>query len=101
MSLPVNPTLRLMQLVEKSAPRPDRPRLPLPLEAKLAEVDRKHAACYASMEDLTDRLYRVAADIDHSDITLTQKAVSVDADDDFEEDSVVRHIGNVHALRHS
>jgi hypothetical protein len=51
---------RIMKLVERSAPNPDRPRLAHEWERQLAEVDVRSAACYASMEDLSDQLARLA-----------------------------------------
>lgn len=65
-----------MALVERSAPDPDRPRLSEEWERQLAAVDAKSAACYASMEDLSDQLDRLAHELD--DGVVVEQA----ADDD-------------------
>lgn len=67
---------RVMALVERSAPDPDRPRLSDEWERQLADIDAKSAACYASMEDLSDQLDRVARELD--DGVVVEQA----ADDD-------------------
>lgn len=46
---------RIMSLVRRSIPK-RRPRLPEEYEEQLREVSAESAACYASMEDLADRL---------------------------------------------
>jgi hypothetical protein len=76
---------RVLALVERSAPDPDRPRLAEEWERQLADIDAKSAACYASMEDLSDRLDRVAAEIDDG-------VIVEDAD---EGDSLVVHVKEV------
>jgi hypothetical protein len=73
---------RVIALVERSAPNPDRPRLPEEWERQLVEIDAKSAACYASMEDLSDQLDRLAHEMD--DGVVVEEA--------SEEDSLVVHI---------
>lgn len=51
-----DPIERTRQLVKRSAPNPYRPRLSDEEEIALAEIDRNAAACYAAIEDSTDRL---------------------------------------------
>jgi hypothetical protein len=50
--------------VYKSSPNLKRPRLSTDSENRLAEVERKSAACYAGMETMTAQLNQLAADID-------------------------------------
>lgn len=57
------PIERTHQLVRRSAPNPDRPRLPDDDERVLADCDARNAACYAAIEDATDRLSRAVEDI--------------------------------------
>jgi len=78
---------RVMALVERSAPDPDRPRLSDEWERQLAEVDVKSAACYASMEDLSDQLDRLAADLGGGAV---DDGVVVEQADD--QDSLVFHV---------
>ena len=63
-SLPDQTQPRIQALVERSAPNPDRPRLSETTEKKFEPVDRKTAACYASMEDMTDQLRRLAKQLE-------------------------------------
>jgi hypothetical protein len=56
--------VRIRMLVENSAPNPDRPRLDEEREKKLAEIESRSAACYASMEDLRFKIARLVRDID-------------------------------------
>jgi hypothetical protein len=76
---------RLMALVARSAPSADRPRLGEEYEAMLRSSDIDRAACYASMEDLSDRLDRIARALaeDHT-------AVPVYVDTEDEDSLVVR-----------
>lgn len=53
-----------MTLVARSAPSPTRPRLADHHEEVLHETDAARAACYASMEDLSDRCEVIAEIID-------------------------------------
>jgi len=82
-----NGSQRIMTLVEKSISDPSRPTLPDEFEAQLRAVHTKSAACYASMEDLGDRIETLSSSIeDDADIVVT---------DIGHEDSVVMHIDDV------
>lgn len=83
--LPQGPQ-RIVALVERSTPNPDRPRLSAELEAQLAELDRKSAACYALMEDISDRIAQLADKID------AEAIVESPIDDN---DSLVHHLDDV------
>jgi hypothetical protein len=85
--LPASDAARVLALVERSAPDPERPRLGEEWEVMLADIDAKSAACYASMEDLSDRLDRLAVAIREED--------GVVIDDVREEDSLVVHLDEV------
>ncbi len=87
---------RIMAIVARSAPNPDRPRLPDEYEAILHPADRARAACYASMEDLSDRLASLSETIDE-----TVDGVDVDAEETFGEDesSLVTNIAAVRGAR--
>lgn len=61
--LPTDPIERTRHLVRRSAPNPERPRLPDDDERVLADCDARNAACYAAIEDATDRLRRATEDI--------------------------------------
>lgn len=50
---------RLRVLVEKSSPDPDRPKINEEAERRLNEVERKTAACYASIEETTFQLHKL------------------------------------------
>jgi division protein CdvB (Snf7/Vps24/ESCRT-III family) len=78
---------RVMALVEKSRPNGQRPRMSSEFEAQLAEVDAQSAACYASMEDLSDKLDTIA-----QAITEEESVVVMPLDD---EDSAVHHLDDV------
>lgn len=56
-----------MALIKKSAPSGDRPRVSEEHERRLREADKINAACYASMEDLTDRLARARVAVETDD----------------------------------
>lgn len=60
--LPEDTQGRLRLHVEHSSPNPDRPRLPDQVERLLAEVERRTAACYASMEELTFQVGKLVAE---------------------------------------
>lgn len=62
--LPDDTQPRIRILVEQSQPDPDRPRLDPELERRFARVDAEAAACYASMEETTFRLGRLAGEED-------------------------------------
>ncbi len=83
--LPGQPT-RTMALVAASSANPDRPRLRPEYESLLRASDCARAACYASMEDLSDKLAGLAEKLDASDGTV------VVAVDPWEDDSLVHHV---------
>jgi len=81
------------QTAQRSLPNPNRPRLSTACEARLAEVDRKDAAKYASMETLTHQFNAMAdrlAEDQASDGTPLEG-------EDFEDDSMVHHIADTRA----
>jgi hypothetical protein len=78
---------RIMQLVEQSQPSQTRPKLPAEYEDLLQPIHAMSAACYASMEDLSDRIDRLAHKITDADGVVLE-----DMDD---EDSIVNHIEDV------
>ena len=57
---------RLRIIEERSQPSKDRPKLSLPVEANLAEVEEKTARCYAENENLVHRIRRLSRRIDES-----------------------------------
>ncbi len=60
--LPDDTQTRIRLHVENSAPSTSRPRLPWQVENMLAEVERRTAACYASMEELTFQVGKLVAE---------------------------------------
>jgi hypothetical protein len=76
---------RVIALVQRSAPDPTRPRLADEWETQLAEVEARSAGCYASMEDLSDRLDQFIQDL--------SDGVVVEEINEEEDDSLVFHIG--------
>lgn len=64
--LPDDTQPRIRLLVEQSQPDPNRPRLDPEIERRFARVDAEAAACYASMEETTFRLGRLAGEEDES-----------------------------------
>lgn len=75
--------LRIAALVERSAPAIDRPRLPDEWEHQLAPVDALSAACYASMEDLSDQLGALATAIEQEpDPFVVEGLEGVDREED-------------------
>lgn len=67
-ALPEDTLPRIRAIVEKSAPDPERPQLAPDREASLTEIERKSAGCYASMEDASAQLRKIAKEITHSTI---------------------------------
>ena len=67
---------RTRELVRRSAPKRDRPRLPEEYENQLHDIDREMAATYASMEDLEDRLDRCIDNLDDEGVVM--RAISQD-----------------------
>ena len=61
--LPDETLPRIKILVERSAPDPDRPRLPEEVEHQLTEVESKSAACYADNENRVASLHKFAREI--------------------------------------
>ena len=84
---------RIMAIVKRSAPRKDRPRISAEFEDQLAAVDAESAACYASMEDLSDKIEQVVDRIESDGVVME----SMDEDDD----SVVTHISEVRREIHN
>lgn len=68
--LSADPIERTRQLVRRSAPDPHRPRLPEEDERVLADCDARNAACYAAIEDATDRLKRATEDLSDDGIVF-------------------------------
>jgi hypothetical protein len=62
-TLPEDTQSRIPLLVERSAPDHDRPHLSIAAEARLADVERRTAACYAALEDASARLRSMAHEI--------------------------------------
>lgn len=58
--MPDNTEPRIRFLVEKSAPSTSRPRLSEEREKRLNATERKSAACYASMENSSAELSKLA-----------------------------------------
>lgn len=63
-TLPDDTQSRIPLLIERSASDLDRPMLSVEVEKRLADVERRSAACYASLEDASARLHLLAIDID-------------------------------------
>ena len=53
----------LQKLVKRSRPDTSRPRMRDEFEDRFVEVDANSAACYAELEDLSDRFANLAADL--------------------------------------
>lgn len=85
-------TKRLTDLVEKSMPNPHRPRLPDDLEARLLDIDRKSAACYAQLEAVAGELEELELNIEHAAIPLP-----VPPDSDL---STMNHIDDARSAAH-
>ncbi len=62
-SLPDDMQGRIRTHVENSSPNPDRPRLPEDIERQLDEVERRTAACYAGMEELSFQVEQLVREI--------------------------------------
>jgi hypothetical protein len=70
----------------RSAPNPDRPKLPSPYEEQLAALDNQSAACYSAIEDASDRIAQLVKSLDESSYGIV---IPSDFDED---DSLVHHI---------
>lgn len=79
------------ETAQRSLPNPNRPRLSTESEAKLAEVDRRDAAKYASMETLTHQFNAIAEAME-----AEADAVPVEVDE-WEDDSMVHSIEDARA----
>ncbi len=55
---------RLKAIVERSAPNPNRPKLSEEAEQQLDAIERKTAATYAEMEEMTFRVLKLAKKIE-------------------------------------
>jgi hypothetical protein len=64
---------RIKILVERSAPNPERPRLPEDIELQLQEIETKSAACYADNENRVARLRKLSREINAKRVTKAQK----------------------------
>lgn len=85
MPIPLQEPNRTMVLVQRSMPHLQNPhRLTPEIEETLQRVESLNAACYASMEDLINRLDTLAQDLSDNSATVKE---SFD-----EEDSSVHHI---------
>lgn len=62
--LPKKTIERFEALVERSSPNPVKPPLPEGMETRLALVEKRTAACYAGMEEMTYRIQQAAKRID-------------------------------------
>lgn len=83
---------------QRSLPNPHRPRLSTESEARLAEVDRKDAAKYASMETLTHQFNMVAEAFDaEADTGEAPKPDDAIPEDGEWEDSMVHNIESARA----
>lgn len=71
---------RVPILVERSAPSLNRPRVADEYERRLYEADRKRAAMYASMEDISDQWAALAERIDELDMPPVPTAIEDDED---------------------
>ncbi len=74
-------------IVDKSAPNPDRPRLPEEMEAQLHAIDKQSAAVYAELEAVVSQLDELIIQIEHNTVPV---AVS-------DNDSTLYHVENVQA----
>lgn len=79
---------RVMALVTQSRPTRKRPRLSSEFEEQLAEIDAQSAACYASMEDLGDKLASIAEVIGNGGGVIVEEM-------DEDADSVVTHLDEI------
>lgn len=80
------------ETAQRSLPNPNRPRLRTETEAKLAEVDRKDAAKYASMETFTHQFNAVADALASDDADSVPEEVEA-----WQDDSMVHHIEETRA----
>ena len=85
---------RIMSLVTRSAPTMARPRLRTEFEDQLRAADIEHAAVYASMEDLAEKLDQLAETIREEDT-----AVPLHVNED-EDDSLVVRVDEALRRRH-
>ena len=90
--LPDEP-VRTAVLVAASSPKLHRPRMRTELEDMMHNNDRERAACYASMEDLSDRMVGLADQIDSGPVSI-----DFDSADDWTEDSLVVSIAVARTL---
>jgi hypothetical protein len=72
------------QTAQRSLPSRKRPRLNTDIEDRLADVDRRDAVKYASMETLTHQFNSLAEAIDADGVPEER--------DDFNDDSLIHHI---------
>jgi hypothetical protein len=63
-NLPDETQPRIRILVEQSAPDPNKPKIPEEIESAFEPVERMSAACYASMEERTFQLQKLANEIE-------------------------------------
>ena len=80
--------------VSRSWPSLTRPRLSTASENRLAEVERRSAACYAGMEALTKKLDNVRRDIESEPESTNGVPSPVEA---WEDDSLVQSIDEFRA----
>ena len=55
-----SPSFVLRDIVLRSVPSRDRPRMSAPMEARFRDIDERSAACYADLENLTHQLGETA-----------------------------------------
>lgn len=83
---------------QRSLPNPNRPRLSTASEARLAEVDRKDAVKYASMETIIHQLNGVADALDaDAQSEVPPRDLSAIPEDGEWEDSMVHNIEEARA----
>ena len=58
-----NTGVRLVKLIENSAPNPDRPRGSRRFEKRALDVDRRTATAFASLENLTYKAKKTTQDL--------------------------------------
>lgn len=80
---------------QRSMPNPNRPRLNTESEAKLAEVDRRDAVKYASIETFTHQFNKLADGIDAE--VAQERAQAIPEEAEWEDDSMVHNIEDARA----
>lgn len=84
------------ETAQRSLPNPHRPRLSTDCENRLAEVDRRDAAKYASMETLTHQFNAMADAIEAEVVDEPSDGVPSEGET-FDDESLVHHIEETRA----